>query len=57
MQDHAWIVGVLEDPRTQSEQNEIKKIIASLVAAEAAKAMLLHDDGTRTGSQFEGMRA
>ena len=57
MQDHAWIVGVLEDPGTQSEQNEIKKIIASLVAAEAAKAMLLLDDGTTTGSPFEGMRA
>jgi len=57
MQDHAWIVGVLEDITAQSEQNEIKKIIASLVAAEAAKGMRLDADGTTTVTQCEGMSA
>jgi hypothetical protein len=57
MQDHVRIVEVLEDLTTQSEQIEIKKIIASLVTAAAAKAMPLNADGTTAGTKFQGMRA
>jgi hypothetical protein len=57
MHDHVRIVEVLEDLTTQSEQIEIKKIIASLVTAAAAKAMPLNADGTTAGTKFQGMRA